>query len=104
MNEKTQSLQDTFLDILCKERMPVAIYLVNGIKLVGQIEAFDAYVVLLRGDVTQVVYKHGISTIVPARPVNLPFGRPTEEGAASGNGNNAGRVRTPFGFRNKSSY
>jgi RNA chaperone Hfq len=49
----------------------VSIYLVNGIKLQGQIESFDQYVVLLRNTVTQMVYKHAISTVVPARPVNL---------------------------------
>ena len=51
--------------------MPVSIYLVNGIKLQGQIESFDQYVVLLRNTVTQMVYKHAISTIVPGRPVTI---------------------------------
>jgi host factor-I protein len=50
---------------------PVSIYLVNGIKLQGQVESFDQYVVLLKNTVTQMVYKHAISTVVPARPVNL---------------------------------
>lgn len=70
-NNKGQLLQDPFLNVLRKENIPVSIFLVNGIKLQGQIEAFDQYVVLLRSTVTQLVYKHAISTIVPARAVNL---------------------------------
>jgi len=70
-SEKGQLLQDPFLNILRKEHVPVSIYLVNGIKLQGQIESFDQYVVLLRNTVTQMVYKHAISTIVPGRPVNF---------------------------------
>jgi host factor-I protein len=71
MSNKGQLLQDPFLNALRKEHIPVSIYLVNGIKLQGQIESFDQYVVLLRNTVTQMVYKHAISTVVPARPVNL---------------------------------
>ena len=71
MNQKGQLLQDPFLNILRKEHVPVSIYLVNGIKLQGQIESFDQYVVLLRNTVTQMVYEHAISTIVPGRPVNF---------------------------------
>ena len=56
---------------LRKERIPVSIYLVNGIKLQGQIESFDSFVVLLRNSVSQMVYKHAISTVVPARPVRI---------------------------------
>ena len=66
---KGQLLQDPFLNILRREHVPVSIYLVNGIKLQGQIESFDQYVVLLRNTVTQMVYKHAISTIVPGRAV-----------------------------------
>ena len=69
---KGQSLQDPFLNALRKERVPVAIYLVNGIKLQGQIDSFDQFVVLLKNSVSQMVYKHAISTIVPARNVKLP--------------------------------
>lgn len=69
---KGQLLQDPFLNTLRREHVPVSIYLVNGIKLQGQIESFDQYVVLLRNTVTQMVYKHAISTIVPARPVQWP--------------------------------
>lgn len=71
MTQKGQLLQDPFLNILRKDRIPVSIYLVNGIKLQGQIESFDQYVVLLRNTVTQMVYKHAISTIVPGRAVNF---------------------------------
>ena len=74
MSNKGQLLQDPFLNALRKEHIPVSIYLVNGIKLQGQIESFDQYVVLLRNTVTQMVYKHAISTVVPARPVNLTAG------------------------------
>lgn len=67
-----QSLQDPFLNALRKERVPVSIYLVNGIKLQGQIESFDQFVVLLKNAVSQMVYKHAISTVVPARNVRIP--------------------------------
>src|SRR5471032_394867 len=69
-----QSLQDPFLNALRKERVPVSIYLVNGIKLQGQIDSFDQFVVLLKNSVSQMVYKHAISTVVPARNVNLTAG------------------------------
>ncbi|HEX6995159.1 MAG TPA: RNA chaperone Hfq [Gammaproteobacteria bacterium] len=69
---KGQSLQDPFLNALRKEKIPVSIYLVNGIKLQGQIDSFDQFVVLLRNSVSQMVYKHAISTVVPARNVRLP--------------------------------
>lgn len=68
---KGQSLQEPFLNALRKERVPVSIYLVNGIKLQGQVESFDQFVVLLKNNVSQMVYKHAISTIVPARNVKL---------------------------------
>ncbi|WP_148715440.1 RNA chaperone Hfq [Chitinolyticbacter meiyuanensis] len=76
MSAKGQMLQDPFLNILRKEHVPVYIYLVNGIKLQGQIESFDQYVVLLRNNVTQMVYKHAISTVVPSRPVSIPHEAP----------------------------
>lgn len=69
---KGHNLQDPFLNQLRKERMPVSIFLVNGIKLQGQIESFDQFVVLLKNTVSQMVYKHAISTVVPSRPVRLP--------------------------------
>ena len=58
MSNKGQMLQDPFLNTLRKEHVQVSIYLVNGIKLQGQIESFDQYVVLLKNTVTQMVYKH----------------------------------------------
>ncbi|WP_107334295.1 RNA chaperone Hfq [Klebsiella pneumoniae] len=67
---KGQSLQDPFLNALRRERVPVSIYLVNGIKLQGQIESFDQFVSLLKNTVSQMVYKHAISTVVPSRPVS----------------------------------
>jgi host factor-I protein len=76
---KGQSLQDPFLNALRKERVPVSIYLVNGIKLQGQIDSFDQFVVLLKNSVSQMVYKHAISTVVPARNVRLQ----SEEGAVA---------------------
>ncbi|MDH5361200.1 MAG: RNA chaperone Hfq [Gammaproteobacteria bacterium] len=69
---KGQALQDPFLNALRKEKIPVSIFLVNGIKLQGQIESFDQFVVLLKNTVSQMVYKHAISTVVPARNVKLP--------------------------------
>ncbi len=71
---KGQTLQEPFLNALRKERIPVSIYLVNGIKLQGQIESFDQFVVLLRNSVNQMVYKHAISTVVPARNVSIAAG------------------------------
>jgi host factor-I protein len=68
---KGQTLQEPFLNTLRKERIPVSIYLVNGIKLQGQIESFDQFVVLLKNSVSQMVYKHAISTVVPARAVRV---------------------------------
>jgi host factor-I protein len=89
---KGQSLQDPFLNALRKDRVPVSIYLVNGIKLQGQIESFDQFVVLLKNSVSQMVYKHAISTVVPARNVRFnsapgygaepaPAPAPADEGA-----------------------
>lgn len=69
---KGQVLQDPFLNLLRKEKVPVSIYLVNGIKLQGTIDSFDQFVVLLKNSVNQMVYKHAISTVVPARNVRLP--------------------------------
>src|SRR3546814_7762583 len=68
---KGQSLQDPFLNALRRERVPVSIYLVNGIKLQGTVESFDQFVVLLRNTVSQMAYKHAISTVVPARNVRV---------------------------------
>ncbi|RUL78128.1 RNA chaperone Hfq [Dyella choica] len=80
---KGQSLQDPFLNALRRERVPVAIYLVNGIKLQGTIESFDQFVVLLRNQVSQMVYKHAISTVVPSRNVRVGNGHEGHEGHES---------------------
>ena len=71
--QRGAALQDPFLNILRKDRIPVSVYLVNGIKLQGQIESFDSFVVLLRNGTSQMIYKHAISTIVPARAVRIPY-------------------------------
>jgi host factor-I protein len=77
---KGQSLQDPFMNALRRERVPVAIYLVNGIKLQGTVESFDQFVVLLRNQVSQMVYKHAISTVVPSRNVRIGNGHDGHEG------------------------
>jgi host factor-I protein len=71
MEKKTTHLQDEFLNQLRKEPVSVSIYLMNGIKLQGNIESFDQYAILLKNTVSQLVYKHAISTIVPMRNVNI---------------------------------
>ena len=71
--QKGAALQDPFLNILRKEKIPVSIYLINGIKLQGQIESFDSFVVLLRNSISQMIYRHAISTIVPAKAVRIPY-------------------------------
>ncbi len=75
MSKKGQLLQEPFLNALRKEKTPVSIFLVNGIKLQGQIESFDQFVVVLKGagSVSQMVYKHAISTVVPSRPIDINF-------------------------------
>jgi host factor-I protein len=78
---RRRSLQDPFLNALQKERIPVSVFLVNGIKLQGQIEAFDQFVVLLRNTATQAVYKHAISTIVPAQNFRLVFNNQEKDAA-----------------------
>lgn len=93
---KGPSLQDPFLNTLRKEKIPVSIYLVNGIKLQGLIESFDQFVVLLRNTVSQMVYKHAISTVVPSRNVSSPmdYSSHSSNGAANGNGNGNGNGHT----------
>ena len=73
MTAKGPLLQDPFLNALRTEHIPVSIYLVNGIKLQGQIDSFDQYVILLKNTVTQMVYKHAISTVVPTKTFSIPF-------------------------------
>ena len=88
--QRGAALQDPFLNILRKERIPVSVYLVNGIKLQGQIESFDSFVVLLRNSISQMIYKHAISTIVPTRAVRIPYDSGTNSGPESSDdvGNN----------------
>ena len=81
MSNKGQMLQDPFLNTLRKEHVQVSIYLVNGIKLQGQIESFDQFVILLRNSVSQMVYKHAVSTVVPARTIRLPSASTEEDEA-----------------------
>ena len=71
-SEKNQNLQDVFLNQLRKQKSPVTVFLVNGVKLQGIITWFDNFCVLLRRDGhSQLVYKHAISTVMPATPVSL---------------------------------
>lgn len=70
---KGLSLQEPFLNILRKEGIQVSIYLVNGIKLQGEIESFDQYAIILKSTISQMVYKHAISTIVPSKPLPGDF-------------------------------
>lgn len=92
---KGQSLQEPFLNALRKEKVPVSIFLVNGIKLQGTIESFDQFVVLLRNSVSQMIYKHAISTVVPSRNIRLAPAQ-AEEGetaeAEAEEGDSAGNV------------
>ena len=81
---KGTALQDPFLNALRKERIPVSIYLVNGIKLQGEIDSFAAFVVLLRNSVSQLIYKHAISTIVPSRAVRLHYDEAEQDGVGDG--------------------
>jgi host factor-I protein len=64
---KTQSLQDAYLNRLRKDKVPVVVYLTNGIRLRGVIKGFDSFVVLLKGAGPQLIYKHAISTILPEK-------------------------------------
>ena len=83
MSEKKQNLQDTFLNSVRKSKTPLTIFLVNGVKLQGVVSWFDNFCVLLRRDgQSQLVYKHAISTIMPAQPVQLY--EPGEDSCAIG--------------------
>lgn len=86
---KGQSLQDPFLNALRRERVQVSIYLVNGIKLHGQIESFDQFVILLKNTVSQMVYKHAISTVVPSRPISY------HSNNSNGSTNNHHHINSP---------
>jgi host factor-I protein len=72
MAERSQNLQDQFLNAVRKQKIPLTIFLVNGVKLTGVVTSFDNFCVLLRRDGhAQLVYKHAISTIMPGQPVNM---------------------------------
>ncbi|HEJ7930637.1 TPA: RNA chaperone Hfq [Serratia marcescens] len=92
---KGQSLQDPFLNALRRERVPVSIYLVNGIKLQGQIESFGQFVILLKNTVSQMVYKHAISTVVPSRPVSHHSNNPSGGSSNYHHGNNPSAQQQP---------
>ena len=82
-SEKTQNLQDTFLNYVRKNKVPLTIFLVNGVKLQGVVTWFDNFCVLLRRDGhSQLVYKHAISTIMPGQPIQM-F-EPVDDGAERG--------------------
>ena len=87
--EKTQNVQDVFLNHVRKNKTPVTVFLVNGVKLQGIITWFDNFSVLLRRDGhTQLVYKHAISTVMPGAPISLFDGVKTETAAAPATGAN----------------
>jgi len=92
---KGPSLQDPFLNTLRKEKIPVSIYLVNGIKLQGLVEAFDQFVVLLKNTVSQMVYKHAISTVVPSRNVSSPLEYHHTGNASNNTGNRSADKEEP---------
>ncbi|MBI5205287.1 MAG: RNA chaperone Hfq [Nitrospirae bacterium] len=70
---KGQNLQDNYLNQLRKDKIPVVIYLINGVRLKGMIKGFDSFVILLKETSQQMIYKHAISTIVPERDIDLRF-------------------------------
>ncbi len=81
MAEKSNNLQDVFLNTVRKSKTPVTMFLVNGVKLQGVITWFDNFSVLLRRDGhSQLVYKHAISTVMPAAPISLFEAETTGEG------------------------
>jgi host factor-I protein len=75
-NSKNQSLQDNYLNQLRKDKLPVVIYLTNGVRLKGVIKGFDTFVILLKETTQQLIYKHAISTIVPEKDVDIRFENP----------------------------
>ena len=73
MKNSVLNLQDLFLNSARKERIPVTIYLMNGVQVRGHVKGFDSYIILLEGDNRQqnMIYKHAVSTILPAKSINL---------------------------------
>lgn len=98
MSERV-NLQDQFLNNLRKEHAIVSMFLINGIKLVGRIESFDQYMVLLRGhdSALQAVFKHAISTVSPSRP-----GGEGPSGGPGPSGGSGGERRSPYGRSDRS--
>ncbi|MBF0519562.1 MAG: RNA chaperone Hfq [Nitrospirae bacterium] len=76
---KTTSLQDAFLNQLRKDKMPVVVYLTNGVRLKGTVRAFDNFVIILKDARQQLIYKHSISSIVPEDDVNVKYDEPQQE-------------------------
>ena len=72
-NTKNQGLQDNYLNQLRKDKVPVVVYLTNGVRLKGVIKGFDSFVILLKEASQQLIYKHAISTIIPEQDVDLKF-------------------------------
>lgn len=73
LNTKSQSLQDNYLNQLRKDKVPVVMYLTNGVRLKGLIKGFDNFVILLKEGSQQLIYKHAVSTIVPEKDIDLRF-------------------------------
>ncbi len=73
MSNADHKLQDQYLNHVRKEKIPVTIYLLNGARLRGTIKGFDKFVVLLKNEVQQIIYKHAISSIVPEKDIHLDF-------------------------------
>ena len=69
---RSQNVQDPFLNAARKAKVPVSIYLTNGVKLQGRIDSFDQFVIVLRNNALQMLYKHAVSSIVPAQPFDWP--------------------------------
>ncbi len=78
MGDKHRNLQDLYLNYLRKEKIPVVIYLVNGARLKGVIKGFDNFVVLIKQEKQQLIYKHAISTIIPEKEVDINFEAPAQ--------------------------
>lgn len=80
--QQGRGVQDPFLNAVRKEKVPVTVFLVNGVKLQGVITSFDNYCLLLKNSVTQLVFKHAVSTVMPSRNVNLSEDRDSSGGAS----------------------
>lgn len=76
VGNRTQNLQDSFLNQLRKEKVPVVVYLTNGVRLKGIVKGFDSFVVLLKEVNEQLIYKHAISTVVPEKSMDIKIESP----------------------------